>query len=146
MACKSSASLPYTTREKTQRRIEKEIYKESETLPLGVLPTKKDIIQCMLFLLTPENSEKTQKTTEDACYIVASNLIENWLFIFFIYFISIRGLFKKYPTFLYKAHNTINFASFIQSPSKYSPWWFTHLSQRFGHFSKHFINSSPGML
>ena len=58
----------------------------------------------------------------------------------------IRGLFKKYPTFLYKAHNTINFASFIQSPSKYSPWWFTHLSQRFCHFSKHFINSSPGML
>ena len=41
---------------------------------------------------------------------------------------SVRGLFKKYPTFLYKAHNTINFASFIQSPSKYSPWWFTHLS------------------
>ena len=59
---------------------------------------------------------------------------------------AIRGLFKKYPTFLYKAHNTINFASFIQSPSKYSPWWFTHLSQRFCHFSKHFINSSPGML
>ena len=59
---------------------------------------------------------------------------------------KIRGLFKKYPTFLYKAHNTINFASFIQSPSKYSPWWFTHLSQRFCHFSKHFINSSPGML
>ena len=58
----------------------------------------------------------------------------------------VRGLFKKYPTFLYKAHNTINFASFIQSPSKYSPWWFTHLSQRFCHFSKHFINSSPGML
>ena len=58
----------------------------------------------------------------------------------------LRGLFKKYPTFLYKAHNTINFASFIQSPSKYSPWWFTHLSQRFCHFSKHFINSSPGML
>ena len=60
--------------------------------------------------------------------------------------IAVRGLFKKYPTFLYKAHNTINFASFIQSPSKYSPWWFTHLSQRFCHFSKHFINSSPGML
>ena len=59
---------------------------------------------------------------------------------------GVRGLFKKYPTFLYKAHNTINFASFIQSPSKYSPWWFTHLSQRFCHFSKHFINSSPGML
>ena len=58
----------------------------------------------------------------------------------------VRGLFKKYPTFLYKAHNTINFASFIQSPSKYSPWWFTHLSQCFCHFSKHFINSSPGML
>ena len=60
--------------------------------------------------------------------------------------LNLRGLFKKYPTFLYKAHNTINFASFIQSPSKYSPWWFTHLSQRFCHFSKHFINSSPGML
>ena len=35
---------------------------------------------------------------------------------------SLRGLFKKYPTFLHKAHNTINFKNFIQSPSKYSPW------------------------
>ena len=25
----------------------------------------------------------------------------------------VRGLFKKYPTFLYKAHNTMNFANFI---------------------------------
>ena len=58
MACKSSVSSPYTTRGKTQRQIGKEIYKESETLPLGVLPTKKDIIQCMLFLLRRENNEK----------------------------------------------------------------------------------------
>ena len=36
---------------------------------------------------------------------------------------SLRGLFKKYPTFLYKARNTINLENFIQSPSKYSPWW-----------------------
>ena len=77
MACKSSVSSPYTTRGKTQRRIGEEIYKESETLPLGVLPTKKDMIQCMLFLLRPENSGKTQRITEDACYIVASSLIEN---------------------------------------------------------------------
>ena len=33
----------------------------------------------------------------------------------------IRGLYKKYLTFLYKAHNTTNFASFIRSLSKYSP-------------------------
>ena len=41
MACRSNVSSPYTTREKTQRGIGEEIYKESETLPLGVLPTKK---------------------------------------------------------------------------------------------------------
>ena len=35
---------------------------------------------------------------------------------------NIRGLFKKYSTFLYKAHNTTNFTSFIQSLSK----WYTH--------------------
>ena len=80
MACKSSVSSPYTTRGKTQRQIGEEIYKESETLHLGVLPTKKDIIQCMLFLLRPENSGKTQRTTKDACYIVASSLIKNWLY------------------------------------------------------------------
>ena len=57
----------------------------------------------------------------------------------------IRGLFKKYPTFLYKAHNTTNFASFIQSPSKYSPWQYTHFFQRFCHL-KHLLNSSSGML
>ena len=80
MACKSSVSSPYTIRGKTQRRIGEEIYKELETLPFGVLPTKKDIIQCMLFLLRPENSGKTQRNAEDACYIVASSLIENWLY------------------------------------------------------------------
>ena len=49
-------------------------------------------------------------------------------------YINVRGLFKKYPTFLYKTHNTMNFENFIQSPSKYSPWWCTHFSQRFCHF------------
>ena len=63
MACKSNVSSPYTTRGKTQRRIGEEIYKESETLPLGDLPTRKDIIQCMLFLLRPKNSGKTQRIT-----------------------------------------------------------------------------------
>ena len=81
MVCKSSVSSPYTTRGKAQRRIGEEIYKKSETLPLGVLPTKKDIIQCIiqLFLLRPENNGKTQRTTENVCYIVASGLIKNWL-------------------------------------------------------------------
>ena len=59
---------------------------------------------------------------------------------------SIRGPFKKYPTFLYKAHNTTNFASFIQSPSKYSPWRYTHFFQCFCHFLKHLLNSSSVML
>ena len=58
---------------------------------------------------------------------------------------GIRGLFKKYPTFLYKTHNTMNFENFIQSPSKYSPWWCTHFSQRFCHFWKHLLNSTSAM-
>ena len=39
----------------------------------------------------------------------------------------ILGLFKKYPTFLYKAHNKMNFENFIHSPSKY--------------FERYFLNS-----
>ena len=119
MACKSSVSSPYTTRGKTQRRIGEEIYKESETLPFGVLPTKKDIIQCMLFFLRPENSGKTQRTTEDACYIVASSLIENWLYSN-IYTKGIKHvkkqifeLYKKFKCFLMYSKQ-----KFYQKPEK----------------------------
>ena len=80
MASKSNATSPYNTRGKTQRIIGDEIYKELETLPLGVLPTKKDIVQCMLFLLRPENSGKTQRTIEDASFMVSCNLIDHWLY------------------------------------------------------------------
>ena len=97
MACKNSVSSPYTKRGKTQRQIGEEIYKESKTLPFGVLSTKKDIIQCMLFFLRPENSEKTQRTTEDACYIVASSLIENWLYSN-IYTKGVKYVKKKFLT------------------------------------------------
>ena len=123
MACKSSVSSPYTTKGKTQRRIREEIYKKSETLPLGVLLTKKDIIQCILFLLRPENSGKTRRTTEDACYIVASSLIENWLYST-IYTKEVKHvkkqifeLYKKFKCFLMYSkqkfyQNCIFFSSF----------------------------------
>ena len=110
---------------------------QSSSLLPGLYPPRSIALLCCIVILNMlrwvvDGEIKTTNQSISLLYPIIDN--------------TVRGLFKKDPTFLYKAHNTTNFASFIQSPSKYFSWWYTHFSQRFCHFLKHLSKSSSGML
>ena len=82
------------TRKKTQKKIGDVIYCEEESFSLGVLPTARDVVQCLLFLLRPDRSGRTQRTIEDARYMVVSTLVDQWLYCN-IYTIGLKHVKKR---------------------------------------------------
>ena len=52
------------TRSKTQRNINGTVYSESTGFSPGILPTKKDIIESMIYLLRPDRAGKNGRTVE----------------------------------------------------------------------------------
>lgn len=55
-------------------------YVESSEFAQGILPTKKDVIQNMLYLLHPKRAGQAQRSKEDAAQLLAELLQEHWLF------------------------------------------------------------------
>lgn len=54
-------------------------YVESSGFAQGVLPTKKDVVQNMLYLLQPKRAGQAQRSKEDAAQLLAEHLQEHWL-------------------------------------------------------------------
>lgn len=54
-------------------------YVESSGFTQGILPTKKDVVQNMLYLLQPKRAGQAQRSKEDAAYLLAEHLQEHWL-------------------------------------------------------------------
>ncbi|XP_049658196.1 uncharacterized protein LOC126039291 [Accipiter gentilis] len=54
-------------------------YVESSGFTQGVLPTKKDVVQNMLYLLQPKRAGQAQRSKEDAAQLLAEHLQEHWL-------------------------------------------------------------------
>ncbi|XP_051481964.1 uncharacterized protein LOC127387547 [Apus apus] len=54
-------------------------YVESSGFPQGILPTKKDVVQNMLYLLQPKRAGQAQRSKEDAAQLLAEHLQEHWL-------------------------------------------------------------------
>ncbi|KAM6122386.1 uncharacterized protein FYW35_004657 [Pterocles gutturalis] len=54
-------------------------YVESSGFAQGILPTKKDVIQNMLYLLQPKRAGQAQRSKEDAAQLLAEHLQEHWL-------------------------------------------------------------------
>ena len=48
--------------------------------PSGKLPTRKDVIQNMLYLLRPKRAGQAQRSKDDAALLLAELLQEHWLF------------------------------------------------------------------
>ena len=65
------------TRSKTQRNINGTVYSESTGFSPGILPTKKDIIESMIYLLRPDRAWKTGRTVEDAGSLLACVLVQH---------------------------------------------------------------------
>ncbi|XP_039344947.1 uncharacterized protein LOC120372169 isoform X1 [Mauremys reevesii] len=55
-------------------------YVESSEFSQGILPTNKDVIQNMLYLLQPKRAGQAQRSKEDAAQLLAELLQEHWLF------------------------------------------------------------------
>ncbi|KAM6326152.1 uncharacterized protein O3Q21_004435 [Podargus strigoides] len=54
-------------------------YIESSGFTQGILPTKKDVVQNMLYLLQPKRAGQAQRSKEDAAQLLAEHLQEHWL-------------------------------------------------------------------
>ena len=93
------------TRTKTQKKICETVYTESSTLNPGVLPTKKNVVECLMCLLRKDRAGKQQRTVKDAINLMAYTLISHWEFCI-IYTIHrtnvVKRLDKLYNTF--KSH------------------------------------------
>lgn len=74
-----AASQPMT-RSKTKKTLLGKDYLEEPDFRNGLLPTKKDIIQNMMYLTRPARPGKRQVSKEEASGILAEVLLEHWLF------------------------------------------------------------------
>ena len=54
------------------------IYSEAGGYRPGVLPTYKDVMQSLMYLLRPDRAGKAGRTVKEACRLQAYALIEHW--------------------------------------------------------------------
>ena len=68
-----------TTRSSTQHLIHDKNYTASEELSIGVLPTKQNVLECMMHLMRPV-ADRLQVSLKEASNILARNLTRHWEF------------------------------------------------------------------
>ena len=95
------------TRSKVIKTLHETVYTEASDLPRGVLPTKKQVIECMMYLLRPSRAGKLQRSKEDAAQLLSSALKDHWLYCN-IYTITKNNIYNKilklYKTFQTNIH------------------------------------------
>ena len=93
------------TRSSARKELGDAVYIESDSLPTGVLPTRKDIIQSMMFLLRPQRAGQAQRSREYAAHILSYVVNDHWLFCN-IYTLRPRHI-EKHILQLYKQFNNL---------------------------------------
>ena len=88
------------TRSKSKKTLGGVDYFEAPEFPSGKLPTKRDIIQNMLYLLRPRRAGQDQRSKNDAIQLLAEILQEHWLFCN-LYTLSTKSV-KKHILDLYE--------------------------------------------
>uniref|UniRef100_K7EYW2 Uncharacterized protein n=2 Tax=Pelodiscus sinensis TaxID=13735 RepID=K7EYW2_PELSI len=71
---------PLDTGAKAKKTLGNVDYIESSEFSQGMLPTNKDVIQNMLYLLQPKRAGQAQRSKEDAAQLLAELLQKHWLF------------------------------------------------------------------
>ena len=66
------------TRSKVQKNINGTVYKENGGFSRGILPTQKEIVENMVYLLRSDRAGKVQRTVEEASRLLAYALIQHW--------------------------------------------------------------------
>ena len=93
-------------RSKSKKTLHNVDYIESSGFPAGVLPTKKDVIESMIYLLRPERAGKTIRDADTAAGICSYALQQQWRYCT-VYTIQIQHI-KKHVLTLYKKFNFFN--------------------------------------
>ena len=93
------------TRSSARKDLGDVVYIESDSLPIGVLPTRKDIIQSMMYLLRPQRAGQAQRTRDYAAHILSYVVNDHWLFCN-IYTMRPRHI-EKHILQLYKQFNNL---------------------------------------
>jgi len=68
------------TRSQARKTLVAAVYIENAEFTHGTLPTGKDIIQNMLYLLRPNRAGQAERSTEAAARLLAELIEEHWLF------------------------------------------------------------------
>jgi hypothetical protein len=66
------------TRSKTHRNIDGTVYSESSGFSPGVLPSQREIVESMLYLLRPDRAGKLGRTVAEAIMLLAYDVIDHW--------------------------------------------------------------------
>ena len=67
-----------STRSSVLKTLGNENYVECDSLPNGVLPLQKTIIECMLFLMRSDRAGLAQQNVKTASYTLAYVLVDHW--------------------------------------------------------------------
>ena len=70
----------YVTRQKASKQLADATYTEKEFLPNGRLPTEKNVLEVMMFLLRPDRAGKQQLGVQEAAQTLSPILMEHWMF------------------------------------------------------------------
>ena len=74
------STTSHVTRSQTKKTLGDIVYTERADFPHGKLPTKKEILEYMLYLLRPKKAGQNQRSKDEAAGSLAEILQEHWLF------------------------------------------------------------------
>ena len=69
------ASSSRQTRLQVYHTLGDTIYKENDGFPKGMLPTKKEVIECMLYLFRPSRAGSSNRSKDSAALILSHALV-----------------------------------------------------------------------
>ena len=103
----SSDGQTQLRRSMTKRTLNGTTYCEAYGFSPGILPTLKDVIQSMLYLLRPERAGKIRRTVNESCRLLAHSLIKHWEHCH-VYTINIMPVQKKINHAYHSFQNNVN--------------------------------------
>ena len=67
-----------STRSQVSHKLGTAVYIERDGFPKGVLPTKKDVLECLFYLVRPVRAGASQRSKEDAAMLLSHALVDHW--------------------------------------------------------------------
>ena len=68
------------TQSRVAHKLGDTVYVERDGLPNGTLPSKKEVLECLFYLLRPDRAGAFQRSKEEAAMLLAHALVDHWEF------------------------------------------------------------------